>query len=109
MDSNGDRGGVPLHEAAERLGVGVELLRKRAQRNTIPAYKQDGRWFVVLDTVQDNEAGPVQDNPSRTRAGQDVQDSVSGAGRAVTVSPAAYAQLQAIRDEWLQPLVAQIR
>ena len=28
--------------------------------------------------------------------------------RAVTVSPAAYAQIEAIRDQWLAPLVAQI-
>ncbi len=73
MDTPDPRGGVPLHEAAEILGVTVELLRKRAQRKTVPAYKVDGRWYVVLEgspTVQDTTSpGPVQDR--MTSPGQD--------------------------------------
>ncbi len=108
MDSPHPRGGVPLHEAAELLGVTVELLRKRAQRKTIPAYKVDGRWYVVLEGLQDVQdmrlPGPVQDRTGGP--GQDVQDHPPPP--ASTVSPAARSQLEAIRDEWLRPLVDRI-
>ncbi len=105
MDSPDPRGGVPLHEAAELLGVTVELLRKRAQRNTVPAYKVDGRWYVVLDGTPSGldaaPPGPVQD-----RTGSPGQDESQRDPPAV--SPAARSQLEAIRDEWLRPLVDRI-
>ncbi len=108
MDSPHPRGGVPLHEAAELLGVTVELLRKRAQRKTVPAYKVDGRWYVVLDGLRDvqdtTSSWPVRDRTGSP--GQDVQDSPPP--RPSTVSPAARSQLEAIRDEWLRPLVDRI-
>ena len=101
-------------EAAERLGVSVELLRKRAQRNTMPAYKLDGKWYVVLDVDQDG----VQDippGPEEVVATRTVQDGTSGPGQGADrgnmvrgVSPAARSQLEAIRDEWLTPLVERI-
>lgn len=99
--------GVPIAEAAEQLGVTIELLRKRAQRGTMPAYKVDGRWFVVLDTT------PPIVQPSGP--GQDVQDVSSRTGQSTeppprprAVTPAAMSQLEAIRDEWLQPLIEKI-
>ncbi len=96
---------MPLHEAAELLGVTVELLRKRAQRKTIPAYKVDGRWYVVLDEVPDVQdttiPGPVQDRTDSP--GQDEPYHASP-----VVSPAARSQLEAIRDEWLRPLMDRI-
>ena len=106
--SDDQRVGVPIAEAAEELGVTVELLRKRAQRGTIPAYKVDGRWFVVLDKtepiVQDTSpVQDVQDVPSRTGQGS------SEAPPPRAVAPAALSQLEAIRDEWLQPLVDQLK
>ncbi|MDP9471110.1 MAG: hypothetical protein M3Q71_10670 [Chloroflexota bacterium] len=108
MDSPDPRGGVPLHEAAELLGVTVELLRKRAQRKTVPAYKVDGRWYVVLDGLQDAQdttsPGPVRDRTGSP--GQDVLDNPPPLPS--TVSPAARSQLEAIRDEWLRPLVDRI-
>ncbi len=108
MDSPDPRGGVPLHEAAELLGVTVELLRKRAQRKTVPAYKVDGRWYVVLDGLQDvqdtTSPGPVRDRTGSP--GQDVLDNPPPPPS--TVSPAARSQLEAIRDEWLRPLVDRI-
>lgn len=104
--SDDQRAGVPIAEAAEQLGVTIGLLRKRAQRGTMPAYKVDGRWFVVLDTtepiVQPNSSGQdVQDVPSRT--GQNTETPPPPR----SVSPAAMSQLEAIRDEWLQPLIDQ--
>ena len=100
MDNAAPQRGVPIADAAEQLGVTIELLRKRAQRKTIPAYKVDGRWYVVLDGVQDWTPGHDQDRTSSP--GRDES-------RPPVVSPAAMAQLEAVRDQWLQPLVSQIR
>ncbi len=105
MDSPDPRGGVPLHEAAELLGVTVELLRKRAQRRTIPAYKVDGRWYVVLDGVP-NVQGTGASDPVQDRTGGPGQDESHHAPP--VVSSTARSQLEAIRDEWLRPLVDRI-
>jgi hypothetical protein len=44
-----DSSGVPLEEAAQRLGIRVEALRKRLQRGkTLQGYKQNGQWYVIL-------------------------------------------------------------
>ena len=37
---------VPLAEAAERLELSTEAVRKRIQRGTLPGRKIDGAWFV---------------------------------------------------------------
>ena len=37
---------VPLAEAAERLELSTEAVRKRIQRGTLPGRKVDGAWFV---------------------------------------------------------------
>ena len=117
-----DRGGVPLAEAAARLGLSVEATRKRAQRGTLPAYKLEEHWYVLLGeggqepahssrtpppTVPDNGQDGGQDTVPDS--GQDAIEADYRAGApAVVVSPAVSAQLAAIRDEWLQPLVDRI-
>jgi uncharacterized coiled-coil protein SlyX len=59
--------GTPIAEAAYLLGLSPEAVRKRLQRETLPGYKQDGQWYVLLDLH-----GARQDKP----AGR--QDEVSG-------------------------------
>ena len=109
------RRGIPIAVAAERLGVGVGLLRKRAQRGTMPARKVDGKWFVDLDVDQDG----VQDIPPAeaeiaSRPGHSVPDTLAVTGQppkpapAQVVSPAARSQFEAVRDAWLVPLVERI-
>ena len=49
--------GVPIGEAAARLGVTTETLRKRVQRGQVRAFKRGKHWYVVLD-----RSAPVQDN-----------------------------------------------
>jgi hypothetical protein len=44
---------VPLIEAAQRLGVSVDAIRRRIRRGTITAEKREDRWFVE---VPDGEA-----------------------------------------------------
>jgi hypothetical protein len=49
---------LDISEAARRLGITPDAVRKRISRGTLEAHKRDGRWFVVLD---------VQDKESKTR------------------------------------------
>ena len=39
---------VPLVDAATRLGLTTEALRKRVQRGSVPGHKRDGQWYAVL-------------------------------------------------------------
>ena len=40
--------GIPIAEAARRLNISQELIRKRIYRKRLSGYKVDGKWFVVL-------------------------------------------------------------
>jgi len=60
---------VPLVEAARRLGLTVDGVRKRIQRGTITAYKRDERWFIVLDDNKDRSVDTEADD------GKDDKDS----------------------------------
>jgi hypothetical protein len=84
------RNKVTVYEAAEILGVTVDAIRKRIQRETIPHERhEDGRVYVLLDeasTLQDNGRGAsskVQDEgPGQYRTERDelvdtLQDQVS--------------------------------
>jgi hypothetical protein len=46
--------GIPLSEAALRLGIAVEAVRKRIRRGSLDAVKVDGRWHVLLPDGPDN-------------------------------------------------------
>lgn len=52
MDSTApSRSILPIADAAERLGVSVETLRKRLQRGRLEGFKaQDGTWRVVVES-----------------------------------------------------------
>ena len=41
--------GLTLQEAARRLGITPEGVRKRLQRGQIKGYRAAGRWHVLLD------------------------------------------------------------
>ncbi len=47
MDRRQD--GIPIAEAARLLGLSQEAVRKRLLRATLPGYKQDEHWYVLLD------------------------------------------------------------
>jgi hypothetical protein len=58
--------GLPLVEAARRLGVTENALRKRAQRGSVAAAKgTDGLWYVFLDGL----AGRVDGQAMEPSAG----------------------------------------
>lgn len=57
--------GVPIAEAAERLKLSVEAVRKRVQRGTLPARKgEDGLWYVLLDGLDGTTPVPDGDQDS---------------------------------------------
>ncbi len=62
---------VPLSEAAARLGISEELVRKRIYRGKLKGHKIDGRWHVVLNG-QDKEQVSLQDTTGQR---QDTQGS----------------------------------
>jgi hypothetical protein len=95
-DATGGDFVVSVADAAAALGISEGAVRKRIERGQLAGRKVHGQWRVVLnatdvtrrdatDTTRHDEAPPV------------------------AVSPAATAQLAAIRDEWLQPLVEQLK
>jgi excisionase family DNA binding protein len=41
--------GTPLPEAAKRLGLTTDVIRKRIAAGKLPARKVDGRWYLQLE------------------------------------------------------------
>lgn len=91
-----DRAGraVPVAEAAARLGLRPETLRKQLARGRAPGLKRHGQWFAVLDDVLDvqdhagHDAGPpTEPVPHAASDVPPVQDHVQdGAGPAAVVA-----------------------
>jgi hypothetical protein len=43
--------GTPLVDAATLLGTTPAALRKRLQRGSVPGYKREGQWFVLVEAA----------------------------------------------------------
>ncbi len=43
---------LDLTEAAIRLGIGVDGVRRRLQRGSLQGLKEEGKWFVLLPAEQ---------------------------------------------------------
>jgi len=74
-------------EAAKLLGLNYEAVRKRIKRGTLPAYKQDERWYVLLDVHRDT----VPDSRADTEPDA-IPDSVPGHVPDNSVTPAIVEQ-----------------
>jgi len=98
--------GLSIAEAADHLGISENAVRQRIKRGTLPAAKVDGIWSVtIIDHAADRPPTSGRDH----EAGY--QNRPPGGYEPTSipaVSPAARAQLAAIRDEFVQPLVEQI-
>lgn len=75
---------VPVAEAAERLGLTQDAVRKRVARGTIRHDKdQDGRIYVYVapsDTSSKTDQDTVQDEPEHSKANRyiaSVEDQIS--------------------------------
>ena len=81
---------------AMRLGISRNAVLQRIKRGTLLGEKVDGIWWVVRgDQPTDQPYNRATDRPSGPTPRMDIEAS-------------ARSQLEAIRDEWLAPLVAQI-
>ncbi len=94
--------GLSIAEAADRLGISENAVRQRIKRGTLDAVKVDGIWRVSLPDQADDETDHEADYQDRPATDYEATTSVP------IVSDAARAQLAAIRDEFVQPLVDQI-
>jgi excisionase family DNA binding protein len=88
---------ITVQEAARRLGVKDDAIRKRIQRGTLEHDKDPhGRVFVYLDAAHDGSSDEYQDSTRYT--------SQDGAGR--TAQDAAYAvlveRLRSELEDWKQ-------
>lgn len=93
--------GCRVDRYAAEHGLQVATVRKRIQRGQLAGYKgADHRWYVLEDAPPDATRDRTQD-----ATGQDTRQDATAS---VAVNANARAQLEAIRDEWLQPLVATI-
>ena len=92
--------GLTIAQAARLLDVSENAVRQRIKRRSLSAAKEAGIWRVW---VPDQVGRPPADREDDHQADQEATTSP------VTVSGAARAQLEAVRDEWLQPLVDQLR
>jgi hypothetical protein len=64
--------GVPIQEAAQRLGITVEAVRKRARRGSLIAHKADGLWYIILPDELADMPEPGRDTGRAT--GRDGHD-----------------------------------
>ncbi len=113
-------------EAARVAGVSARTIRRWIEKGTLPAVTGAGGVLYVFP--QDLEAARIasgsrpspvvrdrEDSGDMSPSGtdRDDRDTSEAAGQVrdmlPVISPAARSQLEAIRDEWLAPLVAQIR
>jgi excisionase family DNA binding protein len=96
---------LSVADAAQLLGVSPGAIRKRIERGQLPARKVAGQWRVILDTTGHDATGTT----SATRPDVTTRHDEDDKRDSIQAPPAsAREQLEAIRDEWLAPLVAQI-
>ncbi len=103
---------LTIGQAARALGVSENAVRQRIKRRSLPAAKVEGVWRVWLPDQEERPGGDHQPDHSRDQEPDhqaDYQGDQEPTSPPVAVSPAARAQLEAVRDEWLQPLVDQLR
>src|SRR3954470_19061750 len=109
---------VAIEYAGQVTGVPARTLRRWAEAGKVPVVTGQRKRLVRLDDVRRLAAmtghEPASPDMAEGYAGQgaghaagDVADD-NVAQLPVSVSPAARSQLEAIRDEWLQPLVDQL-
>ena len=56
---------VDISTAAALMGITLNAVRKRIQRGTLQATKQDGEWYVTIQDVRQNTPGNDPDDKDR--------------------------------------------
>jgi hypothetical protein len=84
--TNSGLNGVPLRDAAERLGLTVDAVRMRIRRGGLQAYKIDGKWFVHLPEHETEHLGEQPEQSAEQQGEQFTerdQDTAIGALREI--------------------------
>ena len=109
---------VPIEVASRLTGVPARTLRRWAEAGKVPVVAGPQKRLVRLEDVRRLAAmtGHQPDTADVTGASANQATGHTAEGVADesmpppgAVSPAARSQLKAIRDEWLQPLIDQLR
>src|SRR5215210_1791393 len=109
---------VAIEVAGRLTGVPARTLRRWAEAGKVPVVAGQRKRLVRLEDVRRLAAmtghQPENGDVTGAYAGQATGHMAEGvAGDTMpspgAVSPAARSQLEAIRDEWLQPLIDQLR
>ncbi len=114
--TNGDRpwtdhGPVSIEEAASRLGITPNAVRQRLKRHTLDGHKTPAGWVVVWPPTK---TAPATDQTTTIDVAWSATDQPTNRptdhdkAAVGVVSPAAQSQLEAIRDQWLMPLVERV-
>jgi len=99
---------MTVADAADVLGISPGAVRKRLERGQLSAQKVGSTWRVLLNAPVTAEATR---RDTTARQGQTRHHDTTGddhATASTAISTAARSQLEAIRDEWLVPLVDRI-
>ena len=94
---------VDVATAAAALGISAGAIRKRLERGHLAGHKHGGQWRVLLSSL-DRASATRRDATGHGATGHDATEATGS----TAVSSAARSQLEAIRDEWLTPLVTRI-
>ena len=100
---------VSVADAAAMLGISPGAVRKRLERGQLVGRKHAGQWSIVLSATDPGAHDATRHDPvASPRSHATGHDATGRDAPSVTVTPAALAQLEAIRDQWLAPLVDRI-
>jgi excisionase family DNA binding protein len=109
MHADADTSTITTDEAARIAGVSARTIRRWIQRGVLPATTtQDGYLIAATDLAGVQAAAGQRPRPRGHAATDADTAAATDTDTLVIVNPNAHAQLEAIRDEWLAPLVAQI-
>jgi hypothetical protein len=107
---------LSVADAAQAFGITSGAVRKRLERGQLHGRKVAGQWRILLTAAALDEAANATDATAAKRQypshattdGAVNRTDATRSNASAVVSQAARAQLEAIRDEFIAPLVARI-
>ena len=99
---------LPLTDAAARLGLSTDALRKRCERGKVGgAYKLDGRWWVPVADVT-GSTGPTGQPSSGDVRSDDRSVTTGQAGQVLQAAMAALTDQLAVKDRQIAERDAEV-
>jgi hypothetical protein len=100
-----------VKDAARRMGLSDNAVRLRIKRGTLPAEKIGDNWFVVVggDQQPTTDQRTVIGQATTTHQSRPTTTDRLVNDQSLVVAERIRVELETVRDEWLQPLIDQIR